>query len=303
MILQISGRARDVIGRKLQPYLFILPAIVIITILLLYPIVLNIGYGFRESRPNAEGLQPFVGLANYISVMRSEGFVIALRNSVLFTAGSVIFQFLIGLPLALLLNQNLPGRGLARGLALIPWMIPHVVAALTWTWMLDGSLGIINAILVKLGLISSYRYWLSDINTALPAVTMVNIWKGIPFNLIVLLAGLQSIPKVLYEAAEIDGASGWRGFWHVTLPLLRPQISVLFVLGTIWTFRTFDLIFISTGGGPVHATEILATLAYKYSFDFLQRGQGAAVANIMFLILMVITVIYAKFFQNDTAFD
>ena len=294
---------RGAIAKKIEPYLFIAPGIIIISVLLLYPIALNVDYGFRGMQSFSSTRPPFVGLANYLDVMRTEGFGIAVRNSIVFTFVSVLLQFVIGMPLAILLNKELPGRGIARGLALVPWMIPAVVAALTWVWMLDGSLGIINAILVKLGVTHNYHYWLSDVRTALAAVTVINIWKGIPFNLVVLLAGLQAIPKPLYEAAAMDGASGLKSFWYVTLPLLRPQISVLVILGTIWTFRNFDLIFITTGGGPVHATEILATLAYKYSFDFLQMGKGSAVANIMFLILMLITVLYAKLLETDTRFD
>jgi multiple sugar transport system permease protein len=279
------------------------PAMILITVLLLYPIILNVGYGFRDISPFSGTSQGFIGLQNYFSVFKNPAFRIAVTNTFIFTIASVAIQFLIGLPLTILFNQNLPGQGIARGLALVPWMIPHVVAALTWSWMLDGSLGIINEILLRLGLISKYIYWLSDVKFALGAVTLINIWKGIPFNIIVLLAGLQAIPHDLYEAASIDGASGWQKFWAITLPLLRPQISVLFILGTIWTFRNFDLIFITTGGGPVHATEILSTLAYKYSFDFFQMGRGAAVANLMFLILMVFTLLYALFLERETRFE
>jgi multiple sugar transport system permease protein len=298
-----SAGMRGAMAKKLEPYLFIAPGIIIISVLLLYPILLNVNYGFRGMQSFSSAQAPFVGLANYLEVIRTEGFGISVVNSIVFTAVSVLLQFGIGLPLAMLLNEALPGRGVARGLALVPWMIPTVVAALTWMWMLDGSLGIINAILVRMGVLHNYQYWLSDVRTALASVTVINIWKGIPFNLVVLLAGLQAIPKQLYEAAAIDGASGWKAFWRVTLPLLRPQFSVLLILGTIWTFRNFDLIFITTGGGPVHATEIMATLAYKYSFDFLQMGKGSAVANIMFLILMLITVLYAKFLETDTRYE
>lgn len=291
------------IRKNLFPYWLILPAMVLVSLMLLYPIILNIGYSFRDMGFFSGGNQRFIGLENYVVVLNNPAFRIAFWNTIIFTVASVFFQFIIGLPLALLYNQKLPGQGLARGLALVPWMIPHVVAALTWVWMLDGQLGVINDILVKLGIIDNYKYWLSDINYALGAVTVINIWKGIPFNIIILLAGLQTMPADLYEAAEIDGASVWKRFWFITLPLLRPQISVLFILGTIWTFRNFDLIFVATGGGPVHATEILSTLAYKYSFDFFQMGRGSAVANIMFLILMFFTLGYAYFLEKDTRFD
>ena len=290
-------------NKKAFAYLLVAPTIIIITLMLLYPIALNISYGFRDVSPFSGASKEFIGLKNYIDVFNQTAFKVALKNTIIFTVASVVIQFLIGLPLAILYNQNLPGQGIARGLALVPWMIPHVVAALTWVWMLDGSLGIINEILVKLNIIDNYKYWLSDVKFALAAVTLINVWKGIPFNIMVLLAGLQTMPHELYEAASMDGASVWQRFTNITLPLLRPQISVLFILGTIWTFRNFDLIFITTGGGPVHATEILSTLAYKYSFEFFQMGRGAAVSNIMFVILMIFTLVYAYFLEKDTRFE
>jgi len=289
--------------QKYLAYFLITPTILLVSIMLLYPIVLNISYGFLDISPFSGKTRAFIGLKNYVEIFENPAFLIALRNTLIFTVTSVIIQFLIGLPLAILYNQNLPGQGLVRGLALVPWMIPHVVAALTWSWMLDGSLGVINEIMLRVGLIDKYIYWLSDVDFALGAITLINIWKGVPFNVMILLAGLQTMPQDLYEAASIDGASSWKSFWYITLPLLRPQISVLFVLGTIWTFRNFDLIFITTGGGPVHATEILATLAYKYSFEFFQMGKGAAVANFMFLILMAFTVVYAWLLERETRFE
>lgn len=289
--------------RTAFPYLLIIPATLFVATMLLYPIILNIGYSFRDMGFFSGGSQKFIGLKNYIDVINTPAFRIAFRNTIVFTFASVFIQFLIALPLSVLYNQNLPGQGIARGLALIPWMIPHVVAALTWVWMMDGQLGVINEILYKLGIINSYKYWLSDVQFALAGVTLINIWKGIPFNLLILLAGLQSIPVELYEAAKIDGASGLKSFRHITLPLLRPQISVLFILGTIYTFRNFDLIFVATGGGPVYATETLSTLAYKYSFDFFQMGRGSAVANIMFLIMMLLTLGYAALLEKDTRFE
>lgn len=285
------------------PYLLIAPATLFVAIMLLYPIVMNIGYSFRDMGFFSGGSQRFIGLQNYLEVFQNPAFGVAFRNTIIFTFASVFIQFLISLPLSILFNQNLPGQNVARGLALVPWMIPHVVAALAWVWMMDGQLGVLNEILFRLGVIDSYHYWLSDPKFALAAVTLINIWKGIPFNLLILLAGLQSIPEELYEAAEIDGASTLKRFFYVTLPLLRPQISVLFILGTIYTFRNFDLIFVATGGGPVYATETLSTLAYKYSFDFFQMGQGSAVANIMFVVMIILTLIYAGLLEKDTRYE
>lgn len=285
------------------PYLLIMPATLFVAVMLLYPIIMNIGYSFREMGFFSGGSQKFIGLQNYIDVFNNPAFGIAFRNTILFTFASIFIQFLISLPLALLFNQNLPGQSIARGLALVPWMIPHVVAALAWVWMMDGQLGVLNEIMFRLGFIDSYHYWLSDPKFALAGVTLINIWKGIPFNLLILLAGLQSIPEELYEAAKVDGASTLKRLFYVTLPLLRPQISVLFILGTIYTFRNFDLIFVATGGGPVYATETLSTLAYKYSFDFFQMGQGSAVANIMFVVMIFLTLIYARLLEKDTRYE
>lgn len=282
------------------PYAFIAPTFVLIALLMIQPLAANLLYGFFDIQLfNPGNGRPFVGWGNYTQLLTDPTFWLALGNSLWFTALSVAFQILFGLMLALLFNRRFKGRGLARGLALIPWMVPYVVVALTWKWMFDGSVGIINHLLVLLHLTDTYRAWFTEPASAMTALIIINVWKGIPFNLITFLAGMQSISGDLYEAAQLDGANRWQQFVRITLPLLKPQVIVLTLLGIIWTFRSFDLVFITTGGGPVNATMILPVMAYKYSFEFAQVGKGSAVANLMFLVMMVFAFLYLRGMRGD----
>ena len=206
--------------------------------------------------------------------------------------GSIAGQFTIGLALAIFFKRRFPLNGVMRSLILLPWLLPMIVSSAIWKWMLDKDSGVINQLLQVVSLPAVP--WLTSTSVALIAVIIVNIWLGIPFNMTILYSGLQDIPDELYEAASLDGAVGWKAFRHVTWPLLRPVVSVVLVLGVVYTLKVLDIILGLTGGGPSNATQTLATQSYKLSFANFEFGQGAALGNILVLVSVVFAVVYLR---------
>lgn len=289
--------------RGLANYLFVAPAGLLLLAVMVFPILFNVQMSFRDVRAVnlLSGDAPWVGLAHYADLLSDPGFWETVRHSVLFTVGSIVFQVAIGLALALFYSQRFPGATAMRAYYLIAWTIPIVVSGAVWRWLLDGRFGVVNWVFRSVGLAQEPVNWLAEPDLALGAVIGVNIWLGIPFNLILLLAGLQAIPRELYEAASVDGASALQRFRHVTLPLLRPALLAVLILGLIYTFKVFDLIWIMTGGGPIGATEVLPTLAYKLVFQQFQFGSGAAVLNLQVLVLLVLAVAYLRAQRREEA--
>lgn len=281
-------------SRRLVNYSFVLPAALFLMAFVAYPVFFNLRISFQDLRAVnlLSGDAPFVGWDNYAAIFANPVFIKAVGNTFIFTAGSIVFQLSIGLALALFYNLNFPGSRIMRGFYLIAWTIPIIVVGAVFRWMLEGQVGLFNWALRSLGIIDGPIFWLSDPNLALGAVTFVNIWLGIPFNMALLLAGLQGIPHELYEAAEIDGASRLSKFWYITLPLLRPALLAVLLLGLIYTFRVFDLIWVMTSGGPVNATHTISTFAYRTIFDQFSFGPGAAMLNLLFLVLFIISLLY-----------
>jgi multiple sugar transport system permease protein len=216
---------------------------------------------------------------------------------VLFTAGSVGLHLIIGLSLALLLNAkiNRSFRTIARGILIVPWLLAPTVAGMIWVLML-APFGVVNGFLASIGVLDANATisWLGDPSTSLISVTAMNVWRAFPFFMVMLLAGLQSVPQQLYEAAEIDGATLRQQFWYITLPELRPVIATIVLLDSIWTFRAFDPVFVMTGGGPMHSSEVLATAIYFDGFQKLRFGYASAEAVIMFLVLFVVSAFYVR---------
>jgi multiple sugar transport system permease protein len=280
--------------RRLGPYLFLAPALVFVALTMLYPVYTNVRMSLHDVNVGTflSGDQPFVGLANYRTLLDDPGFRKAARLSAVFTASSLVFQFLIGFALALFFNRPFPGNGLLRALILLAWMLPTVVSGSLFRWQLDGDFGVVNFALQRLGLLETSRYWLIEPGTALPGTIIANIWVGVPFNMVLLLAGLQNIPLDLYEAASIDGAGGWQRFRAITLPLMRPVALSVLLLGLIYTFKVFDLIYVMTGGGPVDASTVLPIYAFQLTFQFFRFGQGAAAATILLLALLPVAALY-----------
>jgi multiple sugar transport system permease protein len=292
---------KDRTWHRSSPYLYLLPAVAYLTVTLLYPIYSNLRMSLHDVTVSTflSGNQAWVGLANYRVLFDDPAFWNAVRLSVIFTAGSLVFQFSIGLALALLFNTPFPGNNILRSLMLLGWLMPTILSGSIYRWMLDGDYGIVNYVLTSLGLLDEKQYWLIDPSTALAGTIVANIWVGIPFNMLLLLAGLQSIPTTLYEAASLDGATGWRQFWTITLPLLRPVALSILLLGLIYTFKVFDLIFIMTGGGPGDVTSVLPIYTYEQTFQFFNFGIGAAAAMVLLLGMLAIAVGYIWVSQRE----
>lgn len=280
---------------RLFPYILIFPAILTIFLIIVYPMVKGIYTSFHYhvlTRPD-RGIQ-FIGLQNYVTIIKDPVFWKSLQNTFWWVCGSVGFQFLLGLASALLLNQSVRCRGLFRGLILIPWIIPGVVAGLTWAWLFNGTNGVFNDLLFKFNLIAEYIPWLGQTSTAMFAVTLTNIWKGFPFFALMLLAGLQTIPKELYESAAIDGATIFQQFKAVTLPMLRHIIIISITLRIIWTTNNVDLIFTMTKGGPGDVTNVLSIYSFMTAWSKLDFGYGTALGVTLLLILMVFAISYIR---------
>ncbi len=290
-------------GRALVPYTFVLPAGLFLLAMVGYPVFFNVRMSFQDLKAInlLSGTAPFVGLANYQEIFADPIFLQVVRNTLIFTAGSLVFQVSIGLALALFYNRTFPGSVAMRGLYLIAWTIPVLVVGAVFRWMLDGQVGLINWALRGLGLLEGDVFWLSDPNLALGAVTFINIWLGVPFNMALLLAGLQGIPNELYEAADIDGAGRAAKFWRITLPILRPALFAVGLLGLIYTFKVFDLIYVTTSGGPVNSTHVLSTRAYEMVFGQFSFGPGAAVLNVLFVVLFVVSLLYLWNIRHEEA--
>ncbi len=266
-------------------YAFLLPAAVIILGLVGYPIVKAMVLSLSDARVGESG--HFIGLANYAALLRNSVFIKALGNAVLFTVVSVFFKTVLGLAAALLLNQKAFGRRWIRGVMLLPWIIPSTFGVLAWLWIFNYNLGTLNWVLQTLHIVNRPVAWLSDPTLARGAVIFVNVWRGLPFFAITLLAGLVSIPQELYEAASVDGATPWSKLRHITLPLLVPILSITILFSIVMTVSDFNLVYILTRGGPLNATQVFATLAYQSAFTSGQIARGAAISLFIFPALLV----------------
>jgi multiple sugar transport system permease protein len=273
-------------------WLFVTPAAVFVAVFFGYPIVKNVVMSFQDygTKTFFTGEAPWVGVQNYVQVFTSSVFSTSLVNTALFTVGSIVMQFAIGLGLALFFKRNFPLSGFLRGLLLLPWLIPLIASSAVWKWLLDQSSGALNEFLGVFGIPSVP--WLVSPSLALIAVIGVNIWLGIPFNTTILYSGLQSVPQELYEAASLDGAVGFKAFRYITWPSIRSVVSVVIVLGVVYTLKVVDIILGLTGGGPANSTQTLATNAYHQSFVNFQFGVGAAVSNVLIAVSFVFAMVY-----------
>ena len=276
--------------------LFVLPAFVYMLIFVGYPIISNIVLSVQDVTVKnlARGTKNFVGLNNYIELFGDEVFRLTISNTLKFTVYSLLFQFIIGFALAVFFNKNFSFAKPIRGLLMIPWMIPMTVTALIFKFIFSTYVAIVNHLLHSLGIISENIEWLTNPDIALGCVIFANVWIGIPFNTILLSTGLTTISQELYESAAIDGANGFQRFIKITLPLLRPTIESVLVLGFIYTFKCYDLIYVMTSGGPVNSTHLMSTYSYKLSFEMFDYSMGSAAANVLLVILLVVGMVYLK---------
>ncbi len=277
-------------------YCFVLPAVLFLVTFLAYPILYNIRLSFISVRASdlLSGSVAFVGLKNYQEIFQDPLTRLSALNTVLFTVTSLFFQLAISMALAILYRQKFPGSRLMRSLYLAGWAVPVLVSGTTFRWLLDGDSGLINYALRSVGLSSSPLFWTADQNLALISTIIANIWLGIPFNLALLYAALQTIPQELYEAASIDGARAWSKFVRITLPLIKPALFSTLVLGMIYTVKQFELIWTMTQGGPLNSSQVVSTAAYTYVFAQFEFGHGAALLNLTALFLFGATLLYLR---------
>jgi len=280
---------------RLWAYYLLVPSLLLICAVVLYPTIWGIGLSFREMRLNRLDLGTgFVGLKHYRAIVDDPVFWLSLRNTVVWTTGAVLGEVALGLSVALLLNRDLFGFRVASVLILLPWFLPNVVAGHMWALMLDPRLGVINDILVKLGILSGYKAWFADPDTALASALVVEVWHGFPFFALLLLAGLKAIPQDLYEAAAIDGAGPFDKFRHITLPQLKAILVAAVVLRVISLVNSPDIILILTGGGPGRSTLVLSLYAFLKVNKEYNFGAGSAIAVVLFILLMAFSYLYVR---------
>lgn len=268
---------------------FAAPLLVYLILFYAYPLWRNIDLSVHDYtiRAFVQGNAEFVGFEKYAEVFTSAAFPAALWNTAVFTVVSIVFQYAIGLALAVFFRSGFRLSGALRAMFLVPWLLPLIVSASTWAWMLNSDNGIVNSVLGAFGV--EQINWLTSPDTALLSVTIANIWLGIPFNLVILYSGLQNIPGEVYEAASLDGAGAWRQFWSITFPLLRPVSAITLLLGLIYTLKVVDVIWIMTTGGPGNASTTLAIWSYREAFGTGQPdfSPAAAVGNVLIVIALV----------------
>jgi multiple sugar transport system permease protein len=264
--------------------LFMLPAAVLLLLFLTYPLGLGVWLGFTDEKIGRPGI--FIGLENYAYLLDDSVFWLSVYNTVLYTTVASALKFGLGLWLALLLNEHLPFKAFFRAIVLLPWVVPTVLSAIAFWWIYDAQFSIVSWVLMETGIIDTPINFLGDPNNARASVIAANVWRGIPFVAITLLAGLQTIPPSLYEAATLDGAGSWQRFRFVTFPLLTPIIAIVMTFSVLFTFTDFQLIYVLTRGGPVNATHLMATLSFQRGISGGNLGEGAAIAVAMIPFLL-----------------
>jgi ABC-type sugar transport system permease subunit len=290
--------------KKIRPYLYLVPSFTVIFGVVLVPILYAFFISFIDLTKNVNKLDDpelwaFVGFENFANVIKSDFFWTALGKTLYFTAVSVALEFVIGMAIALILNEKFRGRGIVRGLMLIPWAFPTIVNAVLWKWFYDSDHGTITVLLAKLGITDGYSNILGSPVSAMNGVILADVWKNTAFIALILLAALQSLPQETYEAARVDGAGAVRRFFSMTLPLLRPAILVALVMRTMEAFKVFDIIYIMTGGGPAGSTQVLSFYTYQTSMLFGKFSYGSSIALLMSVFIMVFALVYIKILYRN----
>lgn len=280
---------------------FLAPAVAFVVLTVVYPLLYNVSQSFFDVglRQIVSGGAQWVGLDNYADQFGRADFWRALGVSLVYSLGTVVLTFVAGLALALMFNRAFPGRNVMRALLLLAWILPTVVSANVWRWLLDGSYGLLNAVLRSLGVIDGDVFWLGQPVTAIAAVIMATAWSFAPFAMILLSAGLEGISGTLYEAARIDGASPWQQFRYVTMPQLRPVALAALLLIFIYTFKTFDTIFLMTAGGPGGATSTLPVYAYNEAFEFSRFDTAAVATTVLMLVPIILSIAYFRTLRKE----
>ncbi len=290
-----AGRAAD--------YLFVVPAVLFVALVMVYPLAYNVDLSLRDVNIGTivRGGAEFVGLENYRAAFGDPALWHALAISLLYTGGSLAAAFVAGFALALLFARAFPASGTLRAILLLAWVLPTVVTGTVWRWMLDGESGVVNHALEGLGLLGKPVFWLTEPGTALPGVIAGTVWVLTPFVMVLLMAGLHGISPSLYEAAEVDGANAFRRFWHITLPLMRPVTLTVLLLSFIFTFKTFDNVYVMTRGGPGDATKILPIHAYESAFTFFRFSEGAVSTTVLLAVSVLLAAAYFWLSRREEA--
>lgn len=277
---------------------FVTPTFLVIALILVYPVIQSIVLSVGQS--SVDGFEPyqFVGLEHYAALMDDDRFWRSLSVTLIFTAISIPLELMIGVGLALLMNESFRGKGLARLAVLFPWALPTALNALIWRWMYNADYGLFNAIGLESGLVSEPVNWLGDETLAMASMVIVSVWKTSSFMALIILAGLQSIPRDLYEAGRMDGMSRWQEFREITLPLLKGSIMVALIIRSMDALRTFELPFSLTDGGPDSATETLSLYAYKVIFEFVEFNAGSAIVVVQFAVIFSLSLLYIFTLRN-----
>ena len=295
----VLARPRQTRQRKQWPEswvaaAFVAPAALIIVLIVLVPLARALWMSLFDIQLTRPGVEPFVGLGNYIDQLASGKFWGSVGRALLFTVASTALELLFGLALALLMDQPLRGRWLLRTIIILPWALPTIVNALMWRWIDNAEYGSLNALLTQTGIIGHYQAWLSNSDTAMWMVVVADVWKLTPLVAILLLAGLQSVDREVVEVARVDGASSWQTFRLILLPLITPVILIVLVLRTMEAFKVFDIIWIMTHGGPANSTQSVAIYAYQTAYQGFDFGRGAALGYLIALVIMVLAAFYLR---------
>lgn len=298
------GKNKKLKSNAFLGILFTLPALIYMLFFIGVPIVKNIILSFKNVNVftfAAKGQQSFIGFKNYVELFSGSDSILlkSIVNTLIFTAVSIAIQFVIGFALALLYNHKFPGCNFFRGATMISWLLPVTVAGLLFKFMFARSGGIINQCLLSLQIINQPIDWLLEPHTAMGAVITANIWIGIPFNMMLILTGLTTVSEDLYESANLDGASWAQKLFYITIPMIKPAILSVLTLGFVYTFKVFDLVWVMTKGGPNSSTELVSTYSYRLSFEQFQFSKGAAAANVLFVILLLVGLLYIKSIDDD----
>lgn len=282
------------LGNKIEPYLFLSPSYFILLLFMAYPLINCISLAFSDYRLNAPGARGFCGLENFEKIFSSPDFLLICKNTVVFVVATVSVQFILGMILALALRKPFKGQGAVRSIVFLPWAFSGFVIGLSFQWFFNAEYGPLNDLLLRFGIINEKLYMLSDPDLALFSVVIALAWQGIPFFAMMILAALQSIPKDVYEAADLDGANSIQQFSYVTLPYIKPTIVLTLLVRTVWVFNNSEMIYVMTRGGPANHSNTLASAMFMKAYATLDFGQAGALGLMFILILMVFTVIYLK---------
>lgn len=291
-------RHRAQLGDTALAYLLNAPALILVVLLVAYPVASSFWISLHKYNLKRPQVFEFVGLGNYVTAFQSDLFRHSLRITALFTVATVVLVLIVGIGIAVVVNETFRGRGFVRALILLPWAIPPIVNGLMWQWIFNSKVGALNGLLYSLGIIDSYRSWLLDSTGALLMLVLAQVWNDAPFAAIVVLASLQAIPAELYDAANVDRAGVVQRFRHVTLPWLVPAILIIMIVETLAAVRVFDIVYVMTGGGPGYDTTFLSWLTYQTTFLNLDFGQGNAYAYIIAIIALILSLLYMRVLQS-----